>query len=140
MLSEEATCSPPGPPIDAIEYGRGQLAACQSVEGPFADCVLRVRDRSGRSAAIAESVANELAEVEPARPDAEEDEAAAEDEDQEDERPLRLVAQAREEHRLFGYARGTAASGLTAGGAASMARLALCAAAVSSCQSVPPFS
>lgn len=27
MFSEEVTCSPPGQPIDAIEYGRGQLAA-----------------------------------------------------------------------------------------------------------------
>ena len=62
----------------------------------------------------------------------------AEDDDEKHERPLRLIAQAGEEHRVLGYARG-AATGLAAGWA-SMARLALCAAAVSSCQSIPPFS
>ena len=96
------------------------------------------RDRGPGATLVAERVADELPEVEPTGADAQEDEAAAEDDDEKDECPLRLIAQAREEHRVLGYACG-AASGLAAGWA-SIARLALRAAAVSSCQFIPPFS
>src|SRR5215813_3157280 len=85
-----------------------QLLAGLRVERPLRDVLLRGRDRRPRRAAVAERVAHELPQVEAARPDAEEDEAAREDDDQEHERPLRLAAQAREEHRALGYARGTA--------------------------------
>ena len=108
------------------------------VERALVDSLLRLRDGRAGAAAVAERVAEELAEVEPAGTHAEEHEPAPEDEDEKHERPLRLIAQAGEEHRVLRYARG-AATGFAAGWA-SMARLALCAAAVSSCQSIPPFS
>src|SRR5438105_6107839 len=102
----------------------------------------RFVDRGGRAPTAAQAVTEEAAEVEAARADPEEDETACEDDHHDRERPLRLLAQAREEERVLGYARGAAAAaGASAGsGGASMARLALCAAAVSSCHSKPPFS
>ncbi len=103
-----------------------------------ADLLLGLRDGRAGAAFVPERVAKELAEVEPAGAHSEEDESAPEDEDEEHERPFRLIPQAGEEHRVLRYALG-AATGLAAGWA-SIARLALCAAAVSSCQSIPPFS
>jgi hypothetical protein len=52
MLSEEAACSPPGPLVDAIEYGRGQLAALTYLTATTAReiHILRLRssfDRAG---------------------------------------------------------------------------------------------
>src|SRR5207248_1092081 len=120
----------------------GEVAAGRRVEWPVLHRLLRLRERAAGGALVAERVAQELPEVETAGADAQEDEAAREDDDQDDERPLRLAAQAREEHRVVGYACGAAATtaASAAGGTASMARLALCAAAVSSCHSIPPFS
>ena len=115
-----------------------QILAGDGIQRMLAHLALRLRDGRAGTAAPSEGVANQLAEVETAGADPEEDEPAPEDEDEEHERPLRLIAQAGEEHRVLRYALG-AATGLAAGWA-SMARLALCAAAVSSCQSIPPLS
>src|SRR2546428_7391742 len=104
----------------------------------MSDSLLRFGDGPAGAAAGPECVGDELAEVEAARAHAEENEPASEDENQEHERPLRLVAQAGEEHRVLGYAL-RAATGPAAGWA-SMARLPLCAAAGGSFQSLPPLS
>ena len=117
---------------------RCELLPREGIERALLNLFLRLRDGRARAALVAERVADELPEVEPSGTDAQEHETAGEDNDEKDERPLRLIAQAGEEHRVLGYARG-AATGFAAGWA-SMARLALCAAAVSSCQSIPPFS
>src|SRR6266511_2328077 len=123
----------------ALALQRGcELLAANRVERALIDSLLRLRDGSPGTALVTERIADELPEVEPAGAHAEEYETAPEDEDENDERPLRLIAQAGKEHRVLGYARG-ATTGFAAGWA-SMARLALCAAAVSSCQSIPPFS
>ena len=118
--------------------GVRELAPRDRAEWALLNLFLGGGDRGAGSTLVAERIAHELTDVEPSGPDAQEDEAAAEDEDEKDERPLRLIAQAREEHRVLRYACG-AASGLAAGWA-SIARLALRAAAVSSCQFIPPFS
>src|SRR5438477_1880696 len=118
----------------------GESTPGRRVERPLAHRLLGLRQRARRGTLVAECVAQQLSEVEPAGANTEKDEPAREHEDQNDERPLRLVAQAGEEHRVIGYASGAATTGSAAGGTASMARLALCAAAVSSCQSIPPFS
>ena len=59
-----------------------------------------------------EDVREDVAEAGVARPDAEEDEAAGEDDGEQGERPLRVAAQAGEEElvleRLLGLARGRA--------------------------------
>src|SRR5947207_1893664 len=59
----------------------------------------RARRRAAARAEDVEVAAEEVAEAGRARPDAEEDEAGGEDEREEDEDPLRLAPQAREEHR-----------------------------------------
>src|SRR5205814_3318007 len=99
-----------------------EVPAGRRVERPLPHGLLGLRQRAGGRALVPERVAQELAEIEPARTDAEKDEAACEHDDQNHECPLRLVAQAREEHRVVGYACGAATTGSAAGGTASMAR------------------
>src|SRR5207302_2995108 len=91
-------------------------------------------------AAAAEQADVAVQEIaEPRRPgaDTEEHEAAGEDDDEQHEHPLRVRAKLGEEHRVLDDA-GSAGRG--AGTALDVARLARCAAAVSSCHSVPPSS
>src|SRR4030095_5408738 len=66
------------------------------------DLALGVVD--GRAARAAGGVAPERVETAAAGTDPETDEADGEDEREEDEHPLRLAAQAREEHRVLGDA------------------------------------
>src|SRR6266540_2533335 len=128
------------PPFPLVR--RRELLLSSRVARILVHLLLSLLDRGRGAPPAAQAVPEEVAEVESAGADPEEDEAGAEDDDHDREGPLRLLPQAREEQRVLDYARGAAAAaGASAGaGGASMARLALCAAAVSSCHSKPPFS
>src|SRR5512132_2721646 len=121
-----------------VLVGLRELFSRLRVERARRDSLLRRGDRRAGRAAVAEGVTHQLPQVETARADAEEDEAAREDDDQKHECPLRLAAQAREEHRVLCYARGAATGAASAAGGT--ASIALSAAAVSSCHSIPPLS
>ena len=108
----------------------------------FVDLAERLRDRRP-TATGAEDGLNERREVEPTGANAEERKAHGEDDHHQCERPLRASPKPREEEGLLYRSRGdgpaaTASAAASAG--PSMARLALCAAAVNSCHSNPPFS
>ena len=87
----------------ALQRGR-KVFVSHGTEGVLSDFFLGLRDGRPGAGAVPKCVADELAEVEPARAHSEEDEAASENENEEHERPLRLIAQAGKEHRVLRYA------------------------------------
>src|SRR5215217_780633 len=105
------------------------------------DPLLVLLDLRGVATVAAEEVApvalQQIAEARRARADAEEDEASGEDHGEQDEHPLGVRAQLREEHRVF---HNLLSSACGTRPALDPARLAHRAATISPCHARRPFS